>query len=152
MTAYQLKCVSDFIADGFFVLFSWTDLLNNTPWRTKILIFPVWNKIFKIWDTFWAHANRSTMQQKLFQNVFTTRSWSFWKRNRKSHAQNWKNIYSKFWQRIFTLSAIQCKRYFLQTCINFCRTTTQIFSLWRYHNTLNYKSKVKFILYSYTYN
>ena len=33
-------------------LFRWTYLLKKTPWRTKVLISPVWNKILKIWDTF----------------------------------------------------------------------------------------------------
>ena len=31
-------------------LFSWTYLLNKTPWRTKILISRTWNRILKIWD------------------------------------------------------------------------------------------------------
>ena len=34
--------------------FSWTYLLKKTPWRTKILISPVWNKILKVWDTHFA--------------------------------------------------------------------------------------------------
>ena len=33
-------------------LFSWTYLLKKTPWRTKILISSVWNKILKTWDNF----------------------------------------------------------------------------------------------------
>ena len=37
---------------------------------------------------FWAHTNRSKMQQKLFQNLFTTRSWrSFWKWHGKGTAK-----------------------------------------------------------------
>ena len=32
-------------------LFSWAYLLKKTPQRTKILIYPVWNKILEIWDT-----------------------------------------------------------------------------------------------------
>ena len=31
-------------------LYSWTCLVKKTPLRTKILISPVWNKIFKMWD------------------------------------------------------------------------------------------------------
>ena len=61
------------------VLFRWTNLLKKIPRRTKILISPIWYKILKDWDTFWAHKYRSAMQQKVCSNVFTTRSWSFWK-------------------------------------------------------------------------
>ena len=32
-------------------LFSWTYLLKNKPQRAKILIYPVWNNPWKIWDT-----------------------------------------------------------------------------------------------------
>ena len=37
--------------------------------------------------TFRAHANRISMQQKLFQNVFTTSSWSLQKEHRKGSAK-----------------------------------------------------------------
>ena len=40
---------------------------KNDTTKDKIIISPVSNKILKIWDTFWAHTNISTMQQKLFQ-------------------------------------------------------------------------------------
>ena len=52
--ASLLKCVKNFAIDSFFSekdLFSWAYLLKKTPWRTKILISPVWNKILKIWNT-----------------------------------------------------------------------------------------------------
>ena len=32
-------------------LFSWTHILKKTLRRTKMLLFPDWNKILKIWDT-----------------------------------------------------------------------------------------------------
>ena len=57
--ASLLKYVSDFATDVFFVRkgdFSWTYLLGKTPRRAKILIFSVWNKILKIWNTFWANT------------------------------------------------------------------------------------------------
>ena len=41
-----------------------TYLLRKTRQRTNILMFFVWNKILKIWDTFWAHTNRIATQQK----------------------------------------------------------------------------------------
>ena len=31
--------------------FQWNKSTKNTPQRTKILIYPAWNKILKIWDT-----------------------------------------------------------------------------------------------------
>ena len=49
--AFLLKCVSDFTVNVFFLpekeLFSWTYLPKKAPQRTKILISPVWNKVFK---------------------------------------------------------------------------------------------------------
>ena len=36
---------------------------------------------------FSTHRNRSTMQQKLFQNFFIPRSWSFWKHHKKGIAK-----------------------------------------------------------------
>ena len=36
--------------------FSWTYLLGKTLRRAKILISSVWNKILKIWNTFWANT------------------------------------------------------------------------------------------------
>ena len=57
------------------------------------------------------------MQQKLFQNFFTTRSWSFWKYHRKGTAKTTpkieKNMYIIYLQRIFVSGS------FLQKCINF---------------------------------
>ena len=97
-------------------LFSWIYLLKKKSRRTKILISPGWNKILKIWGhTFWAHTNRSTMQQKLFQHFFTTRSWSFW----KTHAQNWK-ICMIYIPRVYLLCLqSNASGSFLQKCINF---------------------------------
>ena len=51
MIGYLLKCVSDFTASSEKGLFSRTDLLKKTPWTAKILVFPVWINISKIWDT-----------------------------------------------------------------------------------------------------
>ena len=47
-------------------LFSQTYLPKKTPRRAKI-ISPVWNKLLKIWDSFWAHKYGNTMQQKWVQ-------------------------------------------------------------------------------------
>ena len=50
--ASLLKCVSDFTTafSSGKELFSQTYLLKTAPQRAEILISPVWNKIFKIWD------------------------------------------------------------------------------------------------------
>ena len=50
MIAYLLKCVSDFIADGVFFARKNNDFNNINIIIILILIFPVWNKILKIWD------------------------------------------------------------------------------------------------------
>ena len=63
-------------------IFSWTHILKMIPQRTKILISPVGNKILNIWDTLF-----NLVQMLIFQNRFTTRSWSFWKYHRKRTAK-----------------------------------------------------------------
>ena len=59
-------CVSDFTADAFFV--RKMVLVEHIYWerhdKGQTLMFFVWNKILKIWDTFWAHTNRTATQQK----------------------------------------------------------------------------------------
>ena len=45
---------------------------------TETLISPVWNKILEIWDTFWAHTNRSKTQQKLFQFFLSQEARASW--------------------------------------------------------------------------
>ena len=53
------------------------------PWKTKILIFPAWNKN--------RNTNRSTMQQKLIQFFLPQEagaSGNKIEKNRKSHALN----------------------------------------------------------------
>ena len=86
--------------------------------RTKILIYPAWNKIFKIWDTFWAHTNKRRMQQKLFRIFFTTRSWSYWRQRRKPQKPRpnlKKYVYYVFTENIcFAWSPMQVTNSFLQ--------------------------------------
>ena len=60
-------------------LFSWIHQLKETPRRTRILISPVWCKILEICDTLFELVQVAKMQQKLFRNFFTRRSWSPWK-------------------------------------------------------------------------
>ena len=54
-----------------------------------MLFCPLWNSIFKIWDSFWGDANRNTMQQKLFQNYFIKWSWNFGKKFNKCFNDIW---------------------------------------------------------------
>ena len=62
--------VLDFTADVFLSekeLFSWTYISKKTRGMTKI--FPVWNKILKVWDILFEimQIERPTMQQNLSQ-------------------------------------------------------------------------------------
>ena len=114
-------------------LFSWPYLLKKTPRKTKILISPIWNKILKIWDIkSWAHKYRSTMQQELAQNFFTTGSWSFWKyigKEPQNHAQDWKIcILYIYWEYLVCLQSNAYGR-FLQTCINFVGNASNFLTL-----------------------
>ena len=48
-------------------LLSWTHLLNKAPQGTKILIYSIWNKILKIWDT---HFELIQIEVKIISNFF----------------------------------------------------------------------------------
>ena len=51
-------------------LFSWTYLLKKTTRRTKILISPVWNKIFKIWEILYELIQLDVQCSKNYFNFF----------------------------------------------------------------------------------
>ena len=51
-------------------LFSWTYLSKKTPRRTKILIFPVWNKILKIWSTLFEIIQIEVQYSKMYLKIF----------------------------------------------------------------------------------
>ena len=51
-------------------LFSWTYLLTRAPRRTKSLIFPVWKKILKIWDTIFELIQIEVQSSKNYFNFF----------------------------------------------------------------------------------
>ena len=120
-------------------LFSWTYLLRKTPRRTKILISPVWNKVLKIWGTFWADKYRRYITAKI-SSIFVYNKKldlveTIKEKKRKNHAQNWKIcILYIYWEYLLSLqfnaSGSFCKNVL-------CRTRIHSFSLWRQHNTLS---------------
>ena len=63
------------------------------------------------------------MQQKLFQNFFTTRSWSFWKKRRKETAkatpQTEKICILYIYREYLLYLQSNASGSFLQKCINF---------------------------------
>ena len=90
MIASLLKCVSDL----------------------KILIFPVWNKILKIWDTLFELILIEVECSKNYFNFFLPQEDgasgnNIVKEPPKPHP-TFKKTSSKFLQRIFTLPAILC--------------------------------------------
>ena len=54
-------------------IFSWTYLLKKTPRNIKILIFPVWNKILKTWDTLFEIIQTEISCSKIYFNFLLTR-------------------------------------------------------------------------------
>ena len=71
--------------------------VKMTQLRTKVLICPNWNSIFKIWDILWAKASWNTMQQKLFQNHLSLNfRREFWLRVIKTLPKN-----NNFFKKIF---------------------------------------------------
>ena len=101
-------------------LFGWTDL-KKTPWRTKILIYPVWNKILKIWDTLFELIQIELQCSKNYFNFFITKSWNFCKQHRKGAAKVLPKI-EKIWNiyREYLLCLESNANVIsLQTCINF---------------------------------
>ena len=115
-------------------LFSWTYLLKKTPQWTKILISPVWNKILKIWDAFWAHTNRSTTPKKYF-NFFYHKKLELLeiigKRISKNHVKNWKKSIWYSYRVYLLCPQFSASGSFLQKCINFVEQQLKLFSLWR---------------------
>ena len=105
-------------------LFSWTYLLKKTPQSTNVLISPLWNKILKIWHTFWVYTNRSTMQQKLFQFFVLPQEARAFGNNIEKEPQKprtkLENMYVIYLHREYLL-CLQSNEIdsFLQTCINF---------------------------------
>ena len=103
-------------------LFSWTYLLKTTPWRKKILISPVWNRILKIWDTIFEFKQIDVQCNKNYFKLLYHKKLKLlevtWKRNRKSYTQHGTNIYIIYLQIIFALAAIQCKGWPSKNCIN----------------------------------
>ena len=73
------------------------------------------------------------MHQKLFQFFLTKEAEVLeitWKRNCKGHAQNLKNKYVNTYREYLVWLQSNASSSFLETC-QFCRTRTQIFTLWR---------------------
>ena len=99
-------------------LFSWTDLLKRTSWRTKILIFPVWNKILKIWDTLFELIQIEVKCSKNHFKTFLPREAGA-SGNNKNHAQNWKKHLLHFYREYLLCLQSTASGSFLQTCINF---------------------------------
>ena len=139
MAASFLKCVSGFTASVFYVsekeLLSWTYLLKKRSRRTKILISPVWNKILKIWDNFSELIQIEAQCSKNDFTFFCRKKLELLKKHRKRTAEatpkNEKKFLKKKIEKIFVLSAIQCKWLFFANIYSFCKIKTQIFSLWR---------------------
>ena len=112
-----LKSVSDFTADGFTSekeLFIWTYLLKKALRRTKILLFPVWNKILKIWDTLFEIIQIEAQCSKVYFKFFSSREAGasgnhIEKEPQKPRQKLKKYVYIKHLQIIFALPAIQCK-------------------------------------------
>ena len=105
-------------------LFSRTDPLKETLWRIKILIFPVWNKILKIWDKFFELMQIEVQCNKNhFKIFFTTWSWSSFKWHRKGIVKATPKI-EKIYILIFYREYLFCLQSsangsFLQTRIDF---------------------------------
>ena len=64
------------------------------------------------------------MQQKLFQNIFLSTNWSFWKQHRKGTAKTMpkikkKKTYFTFYREYMLFLQSTASGSFLQTCINF---------------------------------
>ena len=89
-----------------------------------LLISPIWNKTLKVWDTLFELIQiEAQCSKNYFKFFLTTRSYSFWKQQRKGTAKA-TSKYEKYVYYIFTenicstCSPIQVS-VFLQKCINF---------------------------------
>ena len=83
-------------------LFSWTYFLKKTTQKTKILIFPVWNKILKIRDTLFELIQIEPQCSKnIFKNFLLHEARAFGKIHKKGTANTTPKI-EKYVNYIFT--------------------------------------------------
>ena len=112
-------------------LFSWTYLLKETPGRTKILMFPVSNKILKIWDIFFELIQIEVECSKKYFNFFYHKELELLKtakkRNCKGQAKV-ENINILNIDRAYLLCLqSDASGSFLQACISFVKQRLKCF-------------------------
>ena len=80
------------------------------PWKTKMLIFPAWNKISKIWDRLFELIQIEVQCSKNYFKIVLPQQAGVLeitkKRNSKNHAQSWKIMYITYLQTLFALPAV----------------------------------------------
>ena len=101
----------------------WTYLVKKTPWRTKLLISPVWNKSLKIWDTLLELIQVEVQCSKNYLKIFLSQDAGFLGKQRKRTTEATPKIKKRYFLNIYKeyLFCLQSNvsGSFLQTCINF---------------------------------
>ena len=115
--------------------FIWTYLLKKTPRRTKVLISPVWNKIFKIWDILFQLIQTEVQYSKNYLKFFLLQEARGFgndieKEPQKPRPKLKKIIYYIITENICSACNLNASGSFLQKCINFVEHRLK-FSLWR---------------------
>ena len=115
--------------------FIWTYLLKKTPRRTKVLISPVWNKIFKIWDILFQLIQTEVQCSKYYFKIFLLQEARGFgndieKEPQKPRPKLKKILYYIITENICSACNLNASGSFLQKYINFVEHRLK-FSLWR---------------------
>ena len=82
-------------------LFTCTFLLKKTPQRIKILLYPVWNKILKIWDILFEIIQIEVQCSKNYFNFFLPEEPGALESNTKNQPQKPRSKLNKYVYYIF---------------------------------------------------
>ena len=104
-------------------LLSWMCILKKTPQRTEILISPVWNKILKIWDTFFELIQIEVQCSKNYFKMFLPQEAGAFRNNIEKELQHPRPKLNKYIVNIYREYLLCLKSNasdsFLQKCTNF---------------------------------
>ena len=116
-------------------LFSWIYLLKKTPRKTKILIYPVWKSVWKIWDRIFELIQIEVQCSRTYFKVFFPQEAGAFQNNIEKEPQKPHPKFKKYVHHIFAENI--CSACSPMQVAVFCKNvltlekTNQIFWLWK---------------------
>ena len=115
-------------------LFSWIYLLKKTPRKTKILIYPVWKSVWKIWDRIFELIQIEVQCRTYFKVFFPQEAGAFQndieKEPQKPHLKFKKYVHYIFAENICSACSPMQVAVFFKNVLTL-EKTNQIFWLWK---------------------